>query len=88
MEATTLLTRNEGILSTEIDGETVLMSVDSGKYFTLNSVGTAIWTHLATPISLSALQERLLEQFDGDRQTILSETQSYLQDLATRGLIN
>ena len=87
MEPTTIVKRNEGVLSTDIDGEAVLMTVDSGNYFTLNAVGSTIWSLIENPLTLTELQDQLLEQFDGDRATILSESKAYIQDLATRGLL-
>lgn len=88
MEVTRIIKRNEAVLSTNIDGEAVLMSVDSGSYFTLNAVGSAIWSLLEAPISLSKLQEELLNKFEGDPDTIVSETTAYIQELETRQLID
>ena len=87
MDASTIVRRKEGVLSTKIDGEAVLMNVDSGNYFTLNTVGSVIWDLLESSISVSQLQEELLERFDGDRETILSESKAYIHDLTTKGLI-
>lgn len=88
MQTTDIIKRNQSVLSTNIDGEAVLMSVDSGSYFTLNPIGSAIWDLLETPITLAQLQEELLNKFEGNDQTILAESKLYIQDLATRGLVS
>jgi len=33
----------EGVVSREIEGETVLLNLESGRYFGLNAVGTRVW---------------------------------------------
>lgn len=88
MESSDIIKRNQGVLSTNIDGEAVLMSVDSGNYFTLNPIGSAIWDLLERPLSLAQLHEELLKKFEGDNDTILEESKAYIQDLATRGLVS
>lgn len=88
MEPTTIVKRAEGVLSTNIDGEAVLMTVESGNYFSLNPVGSVIWSLLEKPTSLESVQEILLDRFSGDREAILSGSRAYLQDLTTRGLVN
>lgn len=87
MNPKTILTRDSNTLSTEVDGEAVLMNVESGKYFNLDPIGSRIWSLLEKPISLAALQSQLLAQFEGDETTIRSESQSYIDDLITRGLV-
>ena len=49
------LTRAEGLVSSEIDGEVVMMSVDQGKYFGINSVGSRIWSLLESPVSVKEM---------------------------------
>lgn len=83
----TILKRSEGTLSTETDGESVLMSVETGKYYTLDPVGSVVWQLLEKPLPLAELQSQLIERFEGEADTIRSESKAYLNELASRGLI-
>lgn len=83
----TILKRSEGTLSTEADDESVLMSIETGKYYTLDPVGSAVWRLLADPTTFSELTERLADCFEGDLDQILSESEAYLKELAARNLV-
>ena len=38
-----IIVRNVELLDSEIDGEIVMMNIESGKYFGMNKVGSEIW---------------------------------------------
>ena len=52
------LSRVENLLSTELDQETVLMSLDAGAYYGLEGPARTIWETLAAPMTFSALVAR------------------------------
>jgi hypothetical protein len=51
-------------LSQKIDDEIVILSLSAGKYFGLQEVGSFIWSSLQSPITIRALKEKVLEEFD------------------------
>ena len=57
------LSRAEGMLATELDQETVLMSIDAGAYYGLKGPARSIWEKLETPLTFSALVERLVKEY-------------------------
>lgn len=83
----TVIKRDERALSTFVDDEAVLMHSDNGKYYTLDPVGSAIWRLLERPIELGSLQDKLVESFAGDAETIRSEAAAYVARLAENGLV-
>lgn len=83
----TLLKRRDGVLSTEVDGEAVLMCIESGLYYTMDSIGSVVWSMLEKPQSLGDIQSRLVEHFAGDADTIREESNKYLEDLVERKLV-
>ena len=54
----------EDFLSTEVDGEAVIMNMESGAYFGLNSVTTDIWNILKEPISVQEVLDKIREVYD------------------------
>ena len=56
------LSRVENLLSTELDQETVLMSIDAGAYYGLEGPARCIWEILETPLTFSALVDRLVQE--------------------------
>lgn len=45
-----ILSRNSGVVSTEVGGDLALMSISNGCYYALNSVASAIWRKLEETI--------------------------------------
>lgn len=81
------LTINDKLLSTEIDNELVLMSIDTGKYFGLNTVGSRVWELLKTPIEVTDLLNRLQEEFNVGKEQCETEVMSLLQKMLDKNLV-
>ena len=77
----TVISRNPELVHSEIDGEVVMMSVDSGKYYSLDRIGSRIWELLEDPVSISVLVERLLREFQVERQTCVEDVIAFLRQL-------
>ncbi len=68
--------------------ETVLLDIDGGHYFTLTgTVSVRIWQMLAVPRSTGALVDRLVEEFDVERDRCREETGQFLDELIAKRLI-
>lgn len=74
-------------LSTEVDGETLLMSVESGRYYGLDEVGSDVWRRLDKPASVAALCLSLGQVYDGDADQIERDVIALLVQLHAEGLI-
>jgi len=74
-------------VSTEIDDEVVLMSIEKGAYFGLNNVLSRIWKMLEEPVAVSKICETLQEDFDVEREVCEKDVVEALQQLAEKELI-
>ena len=81
------LVRAPEIIATEVDGELVLMSIEDGKYFGLDAIGSEIWRRLEVPKSVEALCGELKAHFEGDAATIERDTMAFLDQLSDSGLV-
>jgi hypothetical protein len=82
-----LIQRNGDLVSCDLDGETVLMSMETGKYYGMNSMGSHIWALLETTRSVSEICKVLLAEFDVERQLCEREMLAFLNNLARENLI-
>jgi len=83
-----IVVRNEdGLLTTEVDGELIGMSVEQGACYGLNAVGTRIWALIAEPRSIDSLCEQLLGEFDVEEDRCRREVVELLEDLRADGLV-
>src|SRR3954470_22905309 len=82
----TLFARNESLLTAEVDGELMAMSIEQGNCYGLNAVGTRIWALLAEPRTLDALCDQLLSEYDVDAAQCRAEVIRLLEELRAEGL--
>ncbi|MBN1271428.1 MAG: lasso peptide biosynthesis PqqD family chaperone [Candidatus Aminicenantes bacterium] len=56
--------RTNEIVASDIDKDTVMMSIKNGKYYGLNDIGSRIWELLENPISVLNLCRILTKEFE------------------------
>lgn len=77
-----ILSRNDSdYLVTKVDGDSVMMHIQSGEFFNLNEVTTDIWNLLKTPSSLDNILAELQELYDVDPETCKIETVPVIQQM-------
>ena len=86
-EPTQRIVRSTQVIATEVDGEIVLISIEDGKYFGLDSVGSEIWRRLEAPKRVDALCDELKAHFEGDPDTIEREALMFLDRLSDSKLL-
>lgn len=85
---TTTVRRSDAQVSCLIDDETVLMHLDTGRYFGYDTVGTRVWTLLAEPLTVEDLCKRLVAEYaDVDMERCMGDTIAFLRDLVLEGLV-
>jgi len=75
------------VLSRELQGETVLLNLASGVYFSLDPVGTCIWRALRATGSLRDALAAVLEEFEVSETSAADDLRSLAGALAQHGLI-
>jgi hypothetical protein len=82
-----MLSRTENLLSTQLDEETVLMSIDAGAYYGLEGPARSIWEILETPLTFSALVDRLVEEYRVSPETCAADVERFLAEMEREGLL-
>ena len=77
----TVISQTEEIVDSNIDGETVMMSIENGKYYGLDDIGSRIWELIKKPVKVSDLIDTLLKRFDVDRKTCERDVLKFLNEL-------
>jgi len=80
--------RNPGMVTSNLDGEIVMMSVENGEYYGLDEIGTRIWQLMEHPIVIENLINCLTNEFEVEREECEEDTIEFLEDLHSRNLIN
>ena len=77
----------EGVLFRELEGESVILSLDSETYYGLDAVGTRFWTVLAAAPSIQAAFETLCGEYEVAPEELRSDLEELLGELVGRKLI-
>jgi hypothetical protein len=81
------LSRAQDLFSTELDQEMVLMSIDAGAYYGLEGPARSIWEILDTPLTFSALVNRLVEEYRVSPEDCAADLQRFLGEMEREGLL-
>jgi Coenzyme PQQ synthesis protein D (PqqD) len=79
---------SRSVVAEELDGETILLSMDSGVYFGLNIIGTAIWRRLTTGGDVESVIAELTSRYqDIPSSTIARDAHVLVAELTKHGLL-
>lgn len=79
--------RNPEMISSNMDGETVMMSIENGEYYGLNSIGTRIWEIIEKKITIESLINQLTTEFDVTKNDCMQDTLIFLNQLIEKKLV-
>ncbi len=74
-------------LISHLAGETVLMDKQTGDYFGINKVGTAIWELLEAPSTGTTIVRQLLDRYEVEEDTCKAEVQQFLAMLEAKKML-
>jgi hypothetical protein len=83
----TIISRSPSVLTAEVDGEVVMMSIQQGQYFGLDDIGSDIWKRIEPPCSFATLIDGLTADYNADRATILADVHSLLLRMAEQDVV-
>lgn len=81
------LRANESVVSADLDGETVLLNVETGVYFGLDPVGTEIWKVLEKGATEDEVVVRLGEIFEVDADQLRDDVRDFVTQLQDKQLV-
>lgn len=87
LELHQLLIKTDGSLVSDMDGEKVMLSIKSGKYFNLGRIGGRIWELMEGPTTASDIAHQLIQEFDVTLELCEQHVLGFLQQLYAEQLI-
>ncbi len=79
--------RTDGLSWREIDGETVILDLESSTYFRANRTGTVLLQALTEECSRDGLIERLTSTFELAPEQAATDVDAFLAELEGRGML-
>ncbi len=81
------ITFADTVFAQEVDGEMVLLDMNSENYFGLDEVGTSIWQSIQENTDLSEVFKSLLVQYDVVEEVLENDLKVFVEKLQENGLV-
>jgi hypothetical protein len=75
------------VMFRELDGEAVLLNLESGKYYGLDPVGLRIWQFVQRTPLLRSVWQSMQDEFDAAADTLHRDLLKFIDELSGEGLI-
>ena len=82
-----VLQQGKDQIATDVDGEVVMMSVQQGEYYGLDSVGSRIWELFEQPKTTEQVIDVLTAEYEVDRKTCEQDVIQFVDELMGKGLL-
>jgi hypothetical protein len=83
----TIVSRNPSVLTADVDGEVVMISIEQGRYIGLDEIGSDIWKRIEPSCSFATLIEDLAADYEADRATIIADVENLLLRMVEQGVV-
>lgn len=78
---------NPSVVFREMDGEAVLLNLDSGVYFGLDAVGTRVWTLLLEHGATAPVCAQMEQEYEVGRAELERDVLRLVRELHQKGLL-
>ena len=77
----------DDVLISNLQDESVILNLDSERYYVLDDVGTRFLSVLTTSDSIETAYERLRGEYDVDPQVLRNDLLALIENLVDQGLL-
>lgn len=82
-----MLRKPTTIVTRAVGSELVLLDLAKGTYFTLDEVGSTVWRHLESGLSLDAIAEAICAEYEVERHIVEADLERLVNELRAAGLL-
>jgi hypothetical protein len=83
----TIIGRSEALLSSNLGEDVVMMDIEQGSYYGLEAVAARIWALTEQPVSVGALCEQLVAEYQVAPEQCRQEVITFLGELLERQIV-
>lgn len=76
------------VLVRHLDGESVLLNLETERYFGLDATGTRMWEHLTASPNIQIAYTKLLDEFEVEPNLLRTHLAELLGSLVHNGLLS
>ncbi len=83
VELNSRIARSQEVVSSEVDGEVVMMSIEQGNYSGLDGIGSEIWRLLESPLPVSEICDQMMARYHVEKDVCEKDVLAFLNDLVS-----
>ncbi|SDD55535.1 Coenzyme PQQ synthesis protein D (PqqD) [Paenibacillus sp. CF095] len=80
-------TIDSNVIYVEMDGQSILLNMESSQYYALDQVGTFIWNLMKDGRTLNEMEQEILLAYDITEQQVKNDLKIYIDELCRVGII-
>ena len=77
----------DDVLISNLQEESVILNLDSERYYGLDDVGTRFLSVLTTSDSIEAAYEKLIQEYDVDEEVLRKDLLTLVENLLAQGIV-
>jgi hypothetical protein len=79
--------RKSDLIATDMDGDTVMMSIERGEYYGIGGVGSRVWVLLQQAVSIDQIVTTVCSEFEVEKTQCQNDMQGFVAELLKMGLV-
>ena len=83
----TYVTNDAKVISEMLEGETIIINLESGTYYSVNATGSAVWDMVKVRTGEEAMAATLVRAYEVEAETAVQALREFLEVLVGDGLI-
>lgn len=87
-DPTCLFVRNPDLVATDMDGDTVMMSIERAEHYGVGGVGSRVWELLESPASITDIVKAICGEFEVNEPTCQADMKWFVEDMQSHGLVS
>jgi len=87
LSSSVVVQRSPNQIACDMGGEVVILDLKSGTYYGLDLLGAQIWSLIKDPVSVIAIRDAIMAEFDVDAVTCERDVAAFLEHMEIAGLV-
>ena len=71
----------------DMDGESIILNLKSGIYYSVDEVGARIWALIEQPMTVTAIRDAILREYDVPAEVCERDIRAFIERMDAAGLI-
>ncbi|WP_458119907.1 lasso peptide biosynthesis PqqD family chaperone [Paenibacillus sp. Z6-24] len=81
------ITQNSNYIASDMNGEKVMLDIESGKYYNLGAIGGRIWDISENPVTVDEIAAVLVQEYEVEPEVCKQQVRTFVEKMLQEGLV-